>query len=443
VTGERLNTALRLGLGGVVLVFLALAATSSVTLAAEADRPNMERLATFDLPEEVATASDVRWREDGALLLGVGGHGVYSWHVGAEQADLSVTLAGSPVAPLRRIQNYARVGGASSGVVAFSSSSYGIFRHDESGIRASKAVEIVGDLDRQHAMTAVVGLSRNPDRSWEGHLAWLISDGGNIRGILPRRDEESHWFLAGKLGVVRILSKNRILVVPGLEPDVFIYDWSGRLRDTLGTGTFFADSPWMVDPEQKPLLTERAYFRAWLSRHRVIDEVVADAAGNVFFFVRHVPTDVPYPAPVGSDHRGRVTGGLTIVGSSGDLTPVPLSDAKVAKLLELLEDTGNVTSGEPVRIAYEDAEPILAAPDPSPPLQRTRVCWDLVHAHIDDLRAATKTNCVVDADFVDTRLRADLRGDRAVVLLRGDTFGAVARVRRSEAFEARLTPPDR
>lgn len=388
----------------------------------------------------------LRWQEDGALLLGVGGNGVYSWQVGEERAELSVTLAGSHLAKVTRFQSYSRLGGASSGVTAFSSRVYGTFRHDESGISASKAVEIVGDLDRRHARTAVVGLSRSPDGSWEDRLVWLISDNGTVRGFLPKRTESSHWFLAGQLGVVRILSEDRILVVPGLEPDIFLYDWSGQLCDVLGTGTFFADSPRMIDPEQAPLLTEPSYFTAWLSRHRVIDEVVADGRGNVFFFVRHVPADLPYPAHVVSDPRwGRVTGGGTVVDASGEVTSVE-SDQKAAKLLELLEnaDDIDIASGESIRIEDSDlnreAARILAAPDPPRPVQRTRVCWDLVHAHLDDLQTATKATCVIESEFADARLRADLREDKAAILLRGDPY---RNTRRSEAFEARLVPASR
>lgn len=426
----------------------AVATGGSGAFAADAGSPSLERLATFVLPEDVAAASDVRWQDDDSLLLGVGGNGIYSWQIGEERAELAVTLAGSHLASVTQIQDYSRLGGVSSGVTAFSSEVNGVFRHDESGIRASRTVAIVGDLDRRNARTAVVGLSRSPDGSWEDWLAWLIADDGTVREILPRRTEHSHWYLAGQLGVVRICSEDRILVVPGLEPDVFLFDWSGQLRDTIGTGTFFADSPWMIHPEQKPLLTEPAWFTAWLSRHRVVDEVVADDLGNVFFFVRHVPAEVPYPAhgvSVSNSRWGRVTGGGTVVDASGNVVSVR-SDQKAAKLLEMLENAGDIdiASGKPIRIVdrglKRDAARILESSAPQRPARRTRVCWDLVHAHMDDLRTATRATCVVVSEFADARLRADLREDRAVILLRRDPY---RNARRSEAFEARLVPAGR
>jgi len=420
---------------------------AAFTLSAEADGPRLVRMSALDLPEEVATASDVRLCNDGSLLLGVGGNGIYSWEAGARHAELVVTLAGSSFGV---IQDYSNVGGSSSGSVAFSSSAYGVYRQDDGGIRSFKEVEIVGDVDRRYARTVAVGLSRSADGDYEDRLAWLIAEDGTVRGILPRRAAEtSHWSLAGDLGVARILPEDRVLIIPGIEPDVFVYHWDGRLLDTLGTGTFFADSPWRISPDQEELLTEPSWFRAWLSRYRIIDEAVVDDRGNVFFFVRHVPTELPYPAHVTSGPQGRITGGLTVVDRTGNLRPVPLSDAQVAQMMELIQDAGyDITSEEELvrggaigdRALLEEFGRIMETSDIPQP-RRTRVCWDLVHAHIDDLQAATKADCVVEAQIADARLRADLRGDRAVILLRGDTYGAVATIRQSEAFEARLVPP--
>jgi len=46
---------------------------------------------------------------------------------------------------------------------------------------------------------------------------------------------------------------------------------------------------------------------------------------------------------------------------------------------------------------------VAAVPPPS-----GRVCWDLVHARVDDLRTVARQPCVVESEFADTRLRADL-----------------------------------
>ena len=407
---------------------LCLAAASSAAFDAGPYGPRLERLAAFELPEDVATASDLRWREDGVLLLAVDGHGVYSWQVGADRAELLVTLAGSPLGGFGRNQNYSRLGGFSAGALAFSGFASGVLRHDEGGFSYSKAVGLVGDVDRRHARTAVVGVHRGEDGVWEDRLAWLISDDGTVRGLLPRRTESSRWGLVQRLGVVRILSKDRVLVVPGVEPGVFLYDGGGRLLDALDTEAFFAESPWRITPEQDRLLLERTWFAAWLSQHRVIDEVVADHRGNVFFFVRHVAKELAYPEDVFLDPRGEVSGSVT------------------SQMLDLFEKAGvELESGAGrERVEITDPELVAAAlriKEPERAEQFARVCWDLVHVRVDQLRAATKADCVVETELADRRLRADLRGARAAILLQGNTYRPAGQVRPAEVFEARLVSP--
>lgn len=415
-----------------VLGLAALAVAPSVVLAAGFDGPELDGLALLELPQEIAAASDVRWRDDRVLLVGVDDHGVYSWQVGTDDhAELFATIAGSPLSPMGTNQNYSRLGGLSAGVLAFSSFADGVLRHDEDGLSYSKGVSIVGDVDRRHARTAIVGVNRGEDGGWEDHLAWLISDNGTVRGLLPRRTESSHWSLAQYLGVVRVLSEDRVLVVPGLEPGVFLYDGDGRLRDTLGTEAFFAESPWGITPEQDRLLIEKTWRAAWLSQHRLIDEVVTDDRGNVFLFVRHVPKGLAYPEDIVLDSRGDV------IGSVG---------AQHRDLLERIEEAGIEPTGEggPRRFEITDpelVEAILRIKEPERTEWFTKVCWDLVHAPIDDLRAATKTDCVVETEFADRRLRADAHGDKVAILLQGNTYRPAGPVRPAEVFEARLVPP--
>ena len=411
-----------------------LAVAGPVVLVADSDGPALDGLAPLELPEEVANASDLRWSEDGVLLLGVDDHGVYSWRVGADHAELFVTLAGSPLSAMGRNQNYSRLGGFSAGALAVSSFADGVLRHEEGEFSYSKAVSLVGDVDRRHGRTAIVGVNRGEDGDWEDRLAWLIRDDGTVRGLLPRRTESSYWSLAKYLGVVRVLSEERVLVIPGLEPGVFLYDGSGRLRDTLGTEAFFAESPWRITPEQDRLLIEKAWRAAWLSQHRVVDEAVADDRGNIFLFVRHAPKGLPYPEDISLDSRGEVSGSVA---------------AQHRDLLERIEKEGlepAEPAGESGPRTFKITDPelvdaFLRIKEPQRAEQLAKVCWDLVHAHVDELRAATKTDCVVETEFADRRLRADADGARVAILLQGNTYRPGGPVRPAEVFEARLVPP--
>ena len=90
------------------------------------------------------------------------------------------------------------------------------------------------------------------------------------------------------LSVVRIISDERVLVVPGAEAGVFAFDRNGALIESLDAAMFSADVG--CEAERRELLLERPFRLAWLSRRRVIDEVVADETGNVYFFVRYLPS---------------------------------------------------------------------------------------------------------------------------------------------------------
>ena len=352
--------------------------------------PSLERLRALELPEEIARAQDVRWLADGELLLGRGVGGIYSWRIGEAGAKLAAALdvddvrrlfsetARSGIMRSLGFADYSLLGGATPGGIAFAGFAHGLFLQDESGIRLLKDIALVYDVDRRGDLTAALGLAqlsedRDGGAAWEGHIAWLFGDGGGeARGLLPSRDQGQSMrrCFGAQLSVIRFISKNRVLVVPGVEPGVFVFDRSGALLESLDTKTFFADEGCEVPSEA--LLAEKPYRLAWLSRRRVIDEVVSDEAGNVYFFVRYVP------------------------GRNGER-------------------------------------------EESTPQGDGSVCWDLVHAHMDDLDAVTRVVCAVESGLGDTRLRADLLGQRAAILLLDAIPQDIGRS--SELLEARLRAP--
>ena len=341
--------------------------------------PTFERLGSpVVLPTKLALTADVRWLDEGRLLLGVEGAGVYSWRIGDEEGTLEASLA-SAGGYHRGFESYSRVGGSSSGSVAFAGGLFGVYLKSRGDFEMLKAIEIVGDVDRRGDRTAVVGLSRNEDGGWEDHIAWVFKDGeSEPRTLLPTRDDGETmgecWH--AEVSVVRFLSAERVVVVPGLEPGVFVYDKAGQLLESLGADTFAADAGCGLEEEKRFMLGKAAFAIGWMAGRRVIDELLADEAGNIYFFVRHVP-------------------------------------------------------GGPESIVLE------AYRATNPPLGR--VCWDLIQARAEELTAVTTVPCAVESEFADTRLRADLRGDKAVILLTGFP-GALARP--AEVFEARLRPPE-
>ena len=445
----------RFGLVAIVLLSV-VAVLSAVpgTLGAQESGggPRVERLEQLDLPDEIARASDVRWLEDGELVLGVIGRGLYSWRVGNEAGELRVALE-EPEAEVLNVggravvnsnqyaRDYGRLAVSPDGM-AFTDLFSGVHLATEDGIDSLADLEHVGDLDRRGSLTAAVGLVRKDSDGWAEHAAWLIHDGEETaRGLLPTRDAGHGLELCSdaELSVIRFISEDRLLVIPGAEPGVFVYDREGTFHDSLDAETFFAEGGCDVEANEwgrSPL--RDAYVRAdWLGQRRLIDEVVADGEGNVYFFVRYAADD--HPEGLADSRQNRASDANPLLGvGAGWLTQQP-PGTKGPRRQEPEEPDKQpgrtVTSTVAVRGGSISDRVVASVPPPT-----GRVCWDLVHARVDDLRAVTSQSCVVESGFADTRLRADLRGDRAVILLRGGALRG-ADVRSAEAFEARVRPP--
>ena len=433
--------------------------------------PVLEDLRPLDPPDEISSAADVRWQVDGSLLVGLRQDGIYSWRLGAPGSEAVVTLAGTTYRRAGRYGNYSRLGGGPVGSLVFAGDLFGAYRQRDGRIRALKAnLEIVGDLDHRNGWTVAVGLARQPEPSpgqddvWEPYVAWLFDAEGGVRGLLPTRDGgvalDSCYPV--ELSVSRFVADDLFLVIPGAEPGAFLYGTDGMLRGTLDVGAFSASRP-DCGPEQKPLLYKEEHRTAWLSRHRVIDEVAANGEGDVFFFVRHVEDGQPVtsastnggraPALQGGDaeQAATVKKSAGVAGGKPTVVALGLGSLPASEVEKLLTEAAS--QGGTVVLTGERAARLLAAANvqadvggASPPsvsrvpsVPKASVCWDIVHARVDDLRRVSTAPCAVKSDLADARLRVDLSGDRAVLLIRGATRLASGNAERpAELFEARL-----
>lgn len=360
--------------------------------------PMLEDLRPLDTPREIAAAADVRWQADGSLLVGLSQDAIHSWRPGTPESRPVVTLAGTTYRRAARYGNYSRLGGGNLGALVFAGDLFGVYRQRSGRIEALKAnLEIVGDLDHQGGWTVAVGLSRLPELSsegtngvWEPYIAWLFDAEGGVRGLVPTRDGGAALdsCYPVELSVSRFVADDLVLVVPGAEPGAFLYGRDGLLRGVVDLEALSASRP-ECGPREKALLYEEEFRTAWLTRHRIIDEVAANGEGDVFFFVRHME-NAPLAA---ADSQGANGGGAS---------SIALSTSSAAK---------------------------------------ASVCWDIVHARVEDLGESSIARCAVGSDLEDARLRVDLSGDRAILLIRGATrlaSGGATRSRPAELFEARL-----
>lgn len=450
----------------------AVAATqSAVAQGLDVPPPVLEALRPLDAPALIGSAADVRWQSDGSLQVGLRQDGVYVWRPGAGGSELLATLAGTTYRRAGRYGNYGRLGGGPAGRVVFAGDLFGVYRQHDGRVTALKTnLEIVGDLDQHNGWAVAVGLSRQaepspgPDDIWEPYVAWMFDVEGAVQGLLPTRDGGAALDACYpvELSLARFVADDLALVIPGAEPGAFLYGTDGILRGTLDVATFSASRP-DCGPEQKPLLYKEEFRNAWLNRHRVIDEVAANGEGDVFFFVRHVEERRSVSATARSAGIDRPAVGQrgdvdrTDAVEAGEHTPTALAldlDSLPAGELEALLKEAASEGGLIVLDGDRAARVVAAAkaqtarkegsrPPDSPifPAANVRVCWDLVHARVEDLGGVSTARCAVQSDMPDARLRVDLSGDRAILLVRGATrlaSGGVTRPAPSEFFEARL-----
>ena len=448
--------------------------------------PVLDELRPLDAPDGILSAADVRWRSDGSLLVGLRRDGIHSWVLGGIRTELLVTLAGTTYRRAGRYGNYSRLGGESASGLVFAGDLFGVYRQRDGRITALKAnLEIVGDLDHRDGWTVAVGLARQPEPSpgpadiWEPYVAWLFDGEGGVRGLTPTRDGgaalDSCYPVEPMIG--RFVTDDLILVIPGAEPGAFLYGTDGLLRQAADLGAFSASRA-DCGPAQKPLLPEEEFRTAWLRRHRVIDEVAANGQGDMFFFVRHVE-DKEAAARAHTEHGPAVAARAVdaeqtaaryrAAVAAGDVTATAgrnvgaaggepgrfvfgLDDLAASDVKTLVEEEATSQDGTVV-LTGERAAGLLAAlkvktdvggvpASPvggAPSAPRGSVCWDIVHARVDDLQSVSTAPCAVKSDLADARLRVDLAGDRALLLIRGATRLASGNAPRpAEFFEARL-----
>lgn len=452
-------------------LFAVVATQSAGAQGADVLPPVLEGLRPLDAPHPIGSAADIRWQPDGSLHVGLRQDGVYVWRPETRGSELLVSLAGTTYRRAGRYGNYSRLGGGREGSVVFAGDLFGVYGQRDGRVMALKEnLEIVGDLDQRDGWAVAVGLARQPEPSpgpddiWEPYVAWLFDTEANVKGLLPTRDGGTALDACYpvELSLARFVADDLVLVIPGAEPGAFLYGTDGLLRGTVDVGTFSASRP-DCGPEQKPLLYQEGFRSAWLSRHRVVDEVAANDDGDVFFFVRYVEdaeqaaltamNDRRAPHAPGGEVNGVAVEGETagVAGGEPRVVAVGLGGLPASEVEKLVQEAAS--QGGAVALTGERAARLLAAAgaqarvDESGPrsvgrahsVPRAKICWDIVHARAADMRTVSTSPCAVTSDLADARLRADISGDRVVLLIRGATRLASGNEERpAQLFEARI-----
>ncbi|MCY3933888.1 MAG: hypothetical protein OXH70_19430 [Acidobacteria bacterium] len=146
------------------------------------------------------------------------------------------------------------------------------------GLATAQAPERGARLEGLKRLDLPQGIGRASDVRW-------LADGEIVLGVIGSGIQA--WRLVESGAELRVALEDPAPEVLEIGGRAVVVD--GSIHDSLDAATFFAETGCDVEPNEwgnSPL--NDAYARAdWLSPRRIIDEVVADGAGNVYFFVRY------------------------------------------------------------------------------------------------------------------------------------------------------------
>lgn len=272
-----------------VLLSTALATSASAVLSlVEIDR--------WTLPLKLAGAADLRFEDGGTLLMSVRGVGVVrsSFSEGTFKS-IDVLLPEGKTGGIVIPENL----GASEALLAVSAPMSQLVWVDRSKVGVSGQLGAWGtpdtapisffeDIDVFGNKLAILGLMRSEHgMSPDGAVAWIghLSKGEvtleplaySKAGKGARPFDACSVFAVGK---VRFLADGRLLLVPGAEPGVYLYNSEGKLLRTWDTSSLGLNLRCDFDDEKLILFNSDVHARLdYINRFSTVDEILPTEAG--------------------------------------------------------------------------------------------------------------------------------------------------------------------
>lgn len=271
---------------------LCLGATAHVTpQSAAAETPQLALISATTLSAELSQSSDIRWPQEGVVYLAAG-----------RQGTVEVTLDGEAgqfrqLFPLDEVdwrQSSAALVAVSSQLLAFAPPVFDVvWRQKPDGAihRASAhhILDVILDLDAFEDRLLIVGGRRADDGAYlpEGAFAWLAETDEGKLDLDPVHysaggAEAPSFRLCGPLNVSagRFLGDGSFVIVPGVDPGIYLYSPSGELKRTWDTEALGIDTDCPLSREKKRTLSrDWALRHEWLGQRRIVDGILPLAKG--------------------------------------------------------------------------------------------------------------------------------------------------------------------
>jgi len=235
------------------------------------------------LPQTFEWASDVRWASDQSVYLALAKDGA---------VEVSLDPKGPP--PKELISGTSKPGGfwssrrlaVSSRFLVVAAPAHSLtWRRLDDPARTEESFEGIQAIDARENQLAILGLRRDDSNvlGKDGAIAWMGSLDKKLADLRPLLYD-----IAGPgaatmtrcpampLGAVRFLPDASLLVLPGVQPGVSLYDDHGKLIRTWDTGALGIDTdcPSLTDEQAQRLSAHAPERHAWLNQRRTVDSVL-------------------------------------------------------------------------------------------------------------------------------------------------------------------------
>lgn len=268
--------------------FQAAATALLLILAATTHAQNLTIEADYALPAATGSAWDIRWIGDASVFVALT-EGV---------SEVSLLEGRVTVKPVTRRGTFVRLG--TSNEYLAGGAPFGPFgwmrRSAPEKTAGSSRLATLVDLDVWRDRVLLLGAARDALGQWspDGAIAFAgsLSTAAALRPVHFARSKNAMTmanceFL--ELGAVRFLSDGRFVIVPGVEPGVFLYSAEGRLLRTWDTEDLGFVDRCTLDAAQRRELGGNPLPRfAWLNARAVLDDliVIGDSPALIIRSVR-------------------------------------------------------------------------------------------------------------------------------------------------------------
>lgn len=330
---------------------------------ASAEVPRLRVISTTRLKEPIAMALDIRWASDQEVFLAAGRGGVYRYDLASRRSERVVAGEGSPGGFFfsKRL--------AASGTFLVTGAMFAGFSSmaNAKGATLSPMVpfDVIVDLDVYDDTVAILGARRDEQGRWapEGAIVWIGSLRKKLSDLRPLHYSEAgsgarpldrcHFFDSG---AVRFQRDGSLVVIPGVEPGMFVYDRFGKLLHASSTNDFgFLDRCALSDDESFALAARSSLRWEWMNKRTILDDIIPLPGPTVGLISRRW-TKGTMSWSLTTVRDGKVVSRLTLP-VNGRAQSFVRADIRGTRIALLIVEYATSTSPDGARLEIMELEP--------------------------------------------------------------------------------------